>query len=115
MPARILVVAIPLVIAQVAVPLIAPDEDEEPIVDPVAQASAPRAPAGQADRPDIPDLPDRFAAMAFENRSPVHALDWLTAGAPLALSEKVEANLRLEPAYGAWVVPTGPVIVATPD
>jgi tetratricopeptide (TPR) repeat protein len=115
--ALVLAIALPSeAAAQIAVPLVAPDEDEDSIADPVAQASAPRGLTGNADLPEIPaQPPDRFASMSFENRSPVRALDWLTAGGPLELSEKVERTLRLQPAYDAWVVPTGPVIPGTAD
>lgn len=88
--------------------------DDEPPPDPSAQLAPPRALVVGGDLPDVPDRrPDRFAVMAFENRSPVHALDWMTAGVPLSLGEKVEHQLGLDPAYDAWVVPPGPVVPAS--
>ena len=65
--------------------------------------------------PDVPaQAPARFAAMAFENRSGVHVLDWAVAGLPLVIAEKLERTSGLAPAYDPWVVPAGPVVPATP-
>jgi tetratricopeptide (TPR) repeat protein len=55
-----------------------------------------------ADLPAV--LPDRFAVMAFENHTAHDSLDYLVAGAPFALAEKVEDAIGLVPAYGPLVV-----------
>ncbi len=89
------------------------DPDEAPD-DPAAAFAPARALIRRGDLPAIPARPpDRFAAMAFANRSGVRALDWMSAGVPFALAEKVEHQLRLEPGYDTWVVPAGPVAPAT--
>jgi tetratricopeptide (TPR) repeat protein len=89
-----------------------PDEDGAPI-DPSAQTAPPRPLVVGGDLPEVPaKAPDRIAAMAFENRSGVHALDWMTAGVPLTLAEKVEQEIGLQPAYDEWVVPVGRVVRA---
>lgn len=89
-----------------------PDEDQGPI-DESAQAAPPRPLVVGGDLPDVPArAPDRVAAMPFENRSGVRALDWMTAGVPLSLAEKVEQEIGLQPAYDEWVIPVGPVVRA---
>ncbi len=98
--------------------LIVPTEDveDDTPADPVAQASAPRELGAPGDLPPVPARPpDGFAVMAFENRSGVRALDWLTTGVPLSLAEKTEVNLPVASTYDPWVVPAGPVIPATAD
>ena len=75
---------------------------------------APPPPVASSALPDVPALvPERFAAMAFENRSGVHVLDWAIAGLPLVISEKLERLAGLAPAYDGWVVPAGPVVPAS--
>jgi len=84
--------------------------------------SAAEAGSGEAPRevvatdavPDLPDVaPDRFAVMAFENHTPYESLDYLVAGAPFALAEKVEDALGLQPAYGPLIV-AAPVVPGMP-
>ncbi len=108
--------ATPAPLVDPAQPVEAPEELEPGEVDVTVDHAPPRALVVGGDVPPVPAVtPDRFAVMAFENRSGVRALDWMTAGVPFALGEKVEHQLRLEPAYDAWVVPAGAVVPATPD
>lgn len=91
------------------------DSEEDGATDPAAQGAAPRPLVVGGDLPDVPaKAPDRVAVMPFENRSGVHALDWMTAGVPLTVGEKVEQEIGLQPAYDEWVVPVGPVVRASP-
>ena len=82
---------------------------------PRAQAAAPREVKSATDLPEIPaKAPDAVAVMAFENHAGVRALDWGVAGVPLTIGEKLEHVVGLVPTWGPWVVPEGPVVVATP-
>ncbi|MCB9563877.1 MAG: tetratricopeptide repeat protein [Kofleriaceae bacterium] len=91
------------------------DDDGAGRVDPGAAFAPARPLLAGGGLPDVPArAPDRFAVMAFENRAGVRALDWMTAGVPLSLAEKVELHLPVEPAYGPWVIPEGPAAPATP-
>src|SRR5690606_25171939 len=59
--------------------------------------------------PDVPStLPAAYAVMAFENRSGVAGLGWISAGAAFMVAEKAEAIGDLMPTYGPLVVPPGP-------
>jgi len=63
----------------------------------------PRAPA--PDPPDAPTtLPAPFAAVAFENRSGVGGLDWLTTALPFVLADKLEAHPGLRSVGGPLAV-----------
>jgi tetratricopeptide (TPR) repeat protein len=94
-------------------PPAAPEEDDGP-GDPVAAASPPRPIIPGESLPDVPKrAPDRVAVMSFENRANVRAVDWICAGIPAELGEKVEGVLGMAPAWGPLVVPEGPVIPAT--
>jgi tetratricopeptide (TPR) repeat protein len=76
--------------------------------------AVPRAVISPDAVPDLPDVaPDRFAVMAFENHTAYESLDYLIAGAPFALAEKVEAAVGLQPAYGPLVV-SPPVVPGMP-
>jgi len=77
----------------------------KPAGKPAAPRPAAPKPAGSstvesADVPEWTPPPRRFAVVPFENRSNVRAFDWLVAGAPFEISEKVEAVLGLEPTGG---------------
>jgi Flp pilus assembly protein TadD len=57
------------------------------------------------DTPEVPaKLPAAFAALAFENRSGVGGLDWLTVALPFALAEKLEAHPGLRSLGGPLAV-----------
>jgi len=56
--------------------------------------------------PDVPSrLPAPYAVMPFENRSGVSGLDWMSAGVPFVVGEKLEVHRALRPVYGPLVVP----------
>ncbi len=60
------------------------------------------------DTPEVPaKLPTAFAALAFENRSGVGGLDWLTVALPFALAEKLEAHPGLRSLGGPLAVADG--------
>jgi Flp pilus assembly protein TadD len=80
-----------------------------------APRSALAGPAGRGTlAPAVPGvparIPDPFAVMAFENRSGVQGMDWMSAGMAFLIGEKAEANHDLRPVYGSLVVPPGPPI-----
>ncbi len=88
---------------------------EEESAQPGLASPTPKVLTRGGDLPPIPrDPPDRFAVMAFENRTPVRAMDWTTAGIPLTLAEKVEQAIGLVPAYDAWVIPEGRAVPVSP-
>ena len=65
--------------------------------------------------PGVPaHMPEPFAVMAFENRSGVQGLGWMSAGAAFLVGEKAAAMRRLRPVYGLLVVPPGPPVAAAP-
>jgi len=71
-----------------------------------ARAQTPETLYRQRAVPDVPKhLPASFAVMPFENRSGVTGLDWMEAGIPFVVGEKLELHRDLRPAYGALVVP----------
>jgi Flp pilus assembly protein TadD len=64
--------------------------------------------------PGIPArLPDPFAVMAFENRSGVQNMDWMSAGMAFLVGEKAESSRSLRPVYGPLVAPPGPPVAVT--
>src|SRR5690606_9384927 len=82
-------------------------------------AGTPGAPARAGDLappvPNVPSvLPDATGVMAFENRSGVQGLGWMSAGAAFLVGEKVEAARALRPVFGPLVVPPGPPVAASP-
>jgi hypothetical protein len=89
-----------------AVPSQAPEEDSGP-GDPIAAASPPRPVVPGEVVPDVPSRPpERVAVMAFENRSKVRAVEWIIAGIPVELGEKIEGVLGMAPAWGTrWCRP----------
>ncbi|HTE52189.1 MAG TPA: tetratricopeptide repeat protein [Kofleriaceae bacterium] len=65
--------------------------------------------------PGVPArLPDAFAVMAFENRSGVAGMAWMSAGMAFLVGEKAEGSRSLRPVYGALVVPAGPPVAVGP-
>src|SRR5690606_39038320 len=67
-------------------------------------AGTPGAPARAGDLappvPNVPSvLPDATGVMAFENRSGVQGLGWMSAGAAFLVGEKVEAARALRPVF----------------
>jgi Tfp pilus assembly protein PilF len=96
--------------AQPAGPAPLPVEAEDPAAAPTGPevagpTEAPRAVIAAGGVPDIPaTLPDRFAVMPFENHTSHANLDYLIAGAPFALAEKLEDAVGLVPAFGPLVV-----------
>lgn len=101
-----------VLLAQPAPPEAPPDE---PL--PAGPLEPPREVVAPADAiPDPPDVvPDRFAVMAFENHTSFDSLDYLIAGAPFALAEKIEDVIGLAPAYGPLIVPGPPVVPGMAD
>ncbi|HKE18284.1 MAG TPA: tetratricopeptide repeat protein [Kofleriaceae bacterium] len=64
--------------------------------------------------PGVPaKMPDPFAVMAFENRSGVPAMSWMSAGMAFLVGEKAESNREIRPVYGSLVVPAGPAVAVT--
>ncbi len=92
-------------------------EVDEPVagpIDPAAQSAAPREVSVGTALPEIPArVPDTIAVMAFENNSGVRALDWVVAGLPLVIGEKLEQVAGLTPTWGPLVVPPGPPVIGT--
>lgn len=65
--------------------------------------------------PGVPArMPDPFAVMAFENRSGVAGMAWMSAGMAFLVGEKVEQSRSLRPVYGALVAPSGPPVTVGP-
>lgn len=61
--------------------------------------------------PPVPArMPDAVAVMSFENRSGVLGLDWMSAGVPFMLGEKLAEAFDLRPVWGELVVPPGPPV-----
>lgn len=92
---------------------------DEPIagpIDPGAQNAPPREISASTALPDIPvTIPDGIAVMAFENNSGVRALDWVQAGIPLIMGERLEQVIGLRPTWGPLVVPEGPPVIGAED
>lgn len=87
-----------------------------------AGAASAEPPAGAARpavelAPSVPGVPAHmpapFAVMAFENRSGVQGLGWMSAGAAFLVGEKAEVMRGLRPAYGSLVVPPGAPVAAS--
>jgi Flp pilus assembly protein TadD len=72
------------------------------------------APVTAGDVPDLQPSPPRFAVAPFENISDARTLDWVIAGTPFEISEKIEDVLGLEPTGGSLHVGGEPV-EAEPD
>lgn len=64
--------------------------------------------------PPVPArMPDAVAMMSFENRSGVLGLDWMSAGVPFVLGEKLAQTIDLRPVWGELVVPPGVPVKAS--
>ena len=58
--------------------------------------------------PGIPgQLPDGYLVLPFENESGVVGIDWMRAGLPAALGEKLEAHPGLRAIFGTLILPDG--------
>lgn len=83
---------------------------------PAGPPEPPREVVATDEIPDPPDVvPDTFAVMAFENHTSFDSLDYLVAGAPFALAEKIEDVIGLQPAFGPLIVPGPPVVPGMED
>lgn len=61
------------------------------------------------DTPEIPKaIPHAYVAIPFVNTAKIGSLEWMRAGLPGALVEKLEAHPALRPAYGPMLLSPGP-------
>ncbi len=64
--------------------------------------------AGAHATPDIPAArPEGFAVLPFANRSGVTGLEWMSAGVPAIIADKLDANPGLSRAMPPFIVPAG--------
>ena len=96
--------------AQPAAPEIAggdsapPPEDSTPAKKGIA-VGAPHVVHAVDPIPNVPEVPPpRVAIMPFENRASVRPLDWLIAGVPLSMHDRLEADHGLDIAGGPLIV-----------
>lgn len=68
-----------------------------PVAAPIPAGSSP---VESSDIPPYKPSPARFAVAPFENDAGVKAFDWMVAGVPFEIAEKVEDVLGLEPTGG---------------